>query len=314
MKMKLVLALVAVVSAAVVLISWKPAPAPLAEQSGATLFEQTALEQAAGSSLEPARETDVPLKSAFVPRKAQTPAQNQAAMVAADLLAQIRAALASKNFSDREFVFTNLLVQWVHADPFAAAGFAETNAIGYTRDQILHRVAQLWAATDSSAALNWAATLNNPAEREAILTEVCLQVAESDPAEAIRIRGQFVTDAKPNEGLEALIQRWAEKDLPAALDWGLSHTAGERRDQLVARVAYVQSQTSPFDAATLVTEKIPPGRTQTEAAIAVLHQWASQDMAAAGQWVARFPEGDLRARGLKELGIVARFQTAGQPR
>ena len=105
-----------------------------------------------------------------------------------------------------------------------------------------------------------------------------------------------------------LAERWAEKDFPAALDWALSRAASEQRDLLIARVAYVQSQTSPLEAATLVVEKIPAGRTQTEAAIAVLSQWAKRDLSAAGQWAARFPEGELRSRAYSELGSIARFK------
>lgn len=307
MKTKLVLALVAIISAGIVLSLWKPFSAPLATQLP---FERAALEQTAESSQESAaRETIAARK-----RPAQPQAQTHTATVTEDLLLQIQAVLASANYDDREIVFTNLLVELVHTDPLAAAQFAETNSIGDTHDQVLHRVAELWAATDSAAALNWAATLNNPAERDAILTEVCLQVAESDPAEAVRMRSQLVTDEKPNGGLESVAERWAEKDFSAALDWALSRAASEQRDLLIARVAYVQSQTSPLEAATLVVEKIPAGRAQTEAAIAVLGQWASRDPAAAGQWAKRFPEGDLRSRAFSELGNVARFQSAGGPR
>jgi hypothetical protein len=64
----------------------------------------------------------------------------------------------------------------------------------------------------------------------------------------------------------------------------------------------------------LVVEKIPAGKAQTEAAIAVLHQWALSDLPAAGQWAARFPEGDLRSRAYSELGNIARIKSAGQPR
>ena len=128
------------------------------------------------------------------------------------------------------------------------------------------------------------------------------------------MRSQLVIDEKPNGGLEAVAERWAEKDFPAALNWALSRAASEQRDRLIARVAYVQSQTSPLEAATLVVEKIPVGRAQTEAAIAVLSQWALSDMDAAGQWGARFPEGDLRSRAYSELGNVARIKSAGKLR
>jgi hypothetical protein len=316
MKTKLVLASVVILSAGIVLSLWKSASPPT-EQRDATLFEPAALEQTAENSQESlVNDTIAPGEPGFAPQRApvQPQVQDHAGTVAADLLVQIQAALASANLDDREIVFTKLLAELVRTDPLAAAQFAETNSIGYTHDQVMHRVAQLWAATDSAAALNWAAMLNNPAERDAILTEVCLQVAENDPAEAVRIRSRWVIDEKPNGGLETLTQRWAEKDFSAALDWALSRAAGEQRDQLIGRLAFVQSQSAPFEAATLVAEKIPSGRAQTEAAIAVLNQWALRDMPAAGQWVARFPEGDLRARGFRELGSIARFQSVGQPR
>jgi hypothetical protein len=305
MKTKLVLALVATLSAGIVLSLWKRAAGPPTTHSP---FERAALEQIAQSSREsPANETIAAREI-----RAQPQVQTHTATVTEDLLVQIQTVLGSSTFDDDEIVFTNLLAELVRTDPLAAAQFAETNSIGDTHDQLLHRVAQLWAATDSSAALNWATTLNNPAERDSLLTEVCLQVAESDPAAAVRMRSQLVTDEKPNEGLEAVLQRWAEKDFSAALNWALSRAAGEQRDLLIARLASVQSQTSPFEAATLVVEQIPAGRVQTEAAIAVLNAWASLDVPAAGQWAARFPEGDLRARAYSELGSMARIKSARQ--
>lgn len=223
----------------------------------------------------------------------------------AQLLARIQEALNSTNPDEREIVFSNLLAALVRADPLAAARFAETNELSGTHDLILHRVAQLWAAQDTSAALDWAATLGNAHERDEILTDVFLKIAESDPAEAVRIRSRYVTDQKPNAGLEALTQRWAERDFPAARDWALSRTAGAQRDQLIASLAYVQSQTAPFEAATLAVENVSAGRAQTEAVMAVLHQWALRDLAAAEKWVDGFPEGSLRTRAVNELDGIA---------
>lgn len=304
MKTKLVLALGAVISAGIGLGLWKPAaPPPTTDLPS----EPAALEQTAVSSQESLANEFI--EAPKIP--AQPQVQTHTATVIEDLLVQIQAVLASSNLEDHDFVFTNLLVELVHTDPLAAAQFAETNSIGDTRDQILDRVAQIWAAIDSSAALKWAATLNIPAERDAVLTEVCLQVAESDPAEAIRMCSQLVTDEKPNGGLEAVIERWGEKDFSAALNWALSSAASEQRDLVIAQLAAVQSRTSPFEAATLVVEKIPAGGAQTEAAIAVLNVWASLDPSAAGEWAARFPEGDLRGRAFSELGRIARFKSAG---
>lgn len=182
------------------------------------------------------------------------------------------------------------------ADPQAAARFAETNDDTATRELILHRVAQLWAERDASAALAWAAGLTNPTERDALFTDVCLQLAERDPAEAVRLSGEH-----PHGGLEALAQRWAERDFTAARDWALSRPDGTQRDRLVARLAFQQAQDSPLEAATLAANEIPEGDIQAEAVMAVLHQWTNRDPAAAAEWVALFSEGELRTRATAEM-------------
>jgi len=291
MKPKIPIAMIGIIIAAAALTLWKTAPPPPASVS----ISPTAANKPAHFSSEHAERT--PSAS----RRVRPSVENDPAQ----LLARIQEALGSTNPDDREIVFTHLLAALVRADPLAAARFAETNDVGGTHDLILHRVAQLWAAQDTSAALDWAATLSNARERDEILTDVFLQIAETDPAEAIRTRSRYVTDGKPNAGLEALTQRWAERDFPAALDWALSRDAGAQRDQLIARLAYVQSQTAPFDAATLAVENVPAGKAQTEAVMAVLHQWASRDLAAAEEWVESFPEGDLRTRAVTELNGIA---------
>ena len=292
MKTKISIAMLGIFIAVAAATRWKPAsPAP----ASASISALTVSNNTAHSSSGHAERTS------SASRRVRPSVENDPAQ----LLARIQDALGSTNPDDREIVFTHLLAALVRADPFAAARFAETNDLGGTRDLILHRVAQLWAARDPSAALDWAAALGNSRERDEILTDVFLRIAESDPAEAVRTRRRYVTDEKSNAGLEALAQRWAEKDFPAALDWALSRAAGEQRDQLIARMAFVQSQTAPFDAATLAVENLPEGRVQTEAVMTVLHQWALRDPAAAEKWVEDFPEGDLRTRAVNELNGIA---------
>jgi DNA-binding transcriptional regulator YbjK len=315
MKAKSALALIGIIVAGVVLTLWKPAsdapaPTPIVAAPPSAAHEPTVenrQEQRASETIAPAEPPVVSRKAPLQPK-----AQPSVETVAAELLAQIQEALASTNLDEREIVFTNLLAALVHADPLAAARFAETNYLGDTHDQLLHRAAQLWAQQDSAAALDWAASLNSASERDAILTDVCLQVAERDPAEAVRTRSQYVADEQPNAGLETLAQRWAEKDFAAALDWTLSRANGEQRDQLIARLTFVQSQTSPAEAATLVVQQIPAGEAQTEAVMAVLHQWANRDLAEAAKWVELFPEGELRIRAVNELNGIAKYQSAEQ--
>ncbi|MEO5915313.1 MAG: hypothetical protein ABIS50_13855 [Luteolibacter sp.] len=290
MKTKIPIAMIGIIIAGAAATRWKPAdPAPASVSSALTATNKPAC---------PASELTMP---SSVSRRVRPSVKNSPAQ----LLARIQEALGSTDSDERENVLANELAALVRADPLAAARFAETNDLGGSHDLILHRVAQLWAARDTSAALDWAAALGDARERDEILTDVFLQIAESDPAEAVRTRSRYVTDEKPNPGLEALAQRWADKDFSAARDWGLSRSAGAQRDQLIARLAYVQSQTAPFDAATLVVENVPEGQAQTEAVMAVLHQWGLRDQAAAGKWVGSFAEGDLRTRAVNELSGIA---------
>jgi hypothetical protein len=50
--------------------------------------------------------------------------------------------------------------------------------------------------------------------------------------------------------------------------------AGEIRDELLRRVAFVQAASAPAAAAKLVVEEIPSGPVQTEAILSVINRWA----------------------------------------
>ncbi|MEO7341735.1 MAG: hypothetical protein ABI073_12720 [Luteolibacter sp.] len=59
-------------------------------------------------------------------------------------------------------------------------------------------------------------------------------------------------------------------------------------------------------------ENVPAGRAQTEAVMAVLHQWALRDLTAAGKWVEDFPESDLRTRAVSELNGIRQTRMASE--
>jgi len=78
---------------------------------------------------------------------------------------------------------------------------------------------------------------------------------------------------------------------------------------LMARLAYVQSQTDPASGARLAVKEIAAGSVQDEAVISVVHQWALRDLAGAQAWVNKFPEGPIRVRASTELIGVAASKT-----
>jgi len=159
--------------------------------------------------------------------------------------------------------------------------------------------AREWARANPDAALAW--MLNAPAgeKRDTVAEIACAQIAESDPARAVSLAERYSGGC--SNLLENLVHRWAEQNEPAATAYALSKPSGEERDRLLGRVAFTRSKENPIEAAKLVAEWISPGEVQNEAAISVLHQWASRDPNAALAWAQMFLDDGLRARAVAEV-------------
>lgn len=171
-----------------------------------------------------------------------------------------------------------------------------------------------WSTTDEGLRqleedVSRAAQIASAAERESVLVAACLRWAEIEPADSLRIARVLGLDQVSNAVCEDIIQKWAVRDFASAAGWAGNEPAGEQRDRLMARLAYVRAQTQPAVAAKLVVEQIPAGAVQTEAGICVLHQWALRDFDAAMAWANSFP-GELQDRGRQELAGIARFRLA----
>ena len=220
--------------------------------------------------------------------------------------AQLRAAKKSSDPGRWELV-SSLLAQWVQQDPAGAGRFARSLPTGEWRQTIVRQVAQDWALQDGPGAEKWAAQLPEAGERDLAMTNICFQVAQTDPQQALEIAERQELSAGHGEVTGNLVQQWAERQLFEAATWINKQPAGEQRDQIVGRFAYVQSQTEPAAAANLVMEQIPAGPIQEEAAIAVLHQWGMRDIASAAAWANQFPPGALRDRAEAELQGLAAY-------
>jgi hypothetical protein len=166
------------------------------------------------------------------------------------------------------------------------------------------------AAKDPEGALAAAMKLPVGDERNEALEAVCFGIAETDPADAVKMAKSLNLDAQPGAIMENLVQQWAVTDLSSAQAWANNQPAGEQRDGLTMRIAYIMSQTDPASAANLVVSQITPGSTQDEAVMTVLNQWANQDLNAATTWVKGFSVGPLQERAINELEGIANYQHA----
>jgi hypothetical protein len=164
------------------------------------------------------------------------------------------------------------------------------------RDLLTH-----WAMQDPEAALNWAASQENPAVRRSARSTVCHTVAEKDPRRAVELALAHDADQESDDTLlDHLAMLWLQKEAIPALEWARGQPGGEWKDRLLSKLSFVLSKSDPVTAAQLVAD-LPSGEMQDEAAIAVLHQWALQDASAARQWATGFSEPGLRERAYAEI-------------
>ena len=158
-----------------------------------------------------------------------------------------------------------------------------------------------WAARDAESALAGVMKLPPGDERNQALIAVCHGLAQDDPATAIKLAQTLKLDTQPDAVIPGLVQQWAATDLPSSLDWAYTQPAGGQRDDSMARIAFVLSQTQPMDGINLVQSQIPSGPAQDKAILTVLDQWADQDIDSAIACAIGFPEGPLRQEALNGL-------------
>lgn len=183
----------------------------------------------------------------------------------------------------------------------------EKEDVGDDKYKLL-RSLRAWAAKDPEAALAAAMKLPKGDERNQALSAVCLGLAQTDPADAVKMAQTLNLGSEPRTVMPSLIQQWAANDLSSAMMWANNQPPGKQRDEFNTRIAYVMSQGDPVDAATLVINQISSGSAQNEAVMMVLHQWAKQNLVAAATWVKELPDGPLQARAVKELEGIANYQ------
>jgi hypothetical protein len=196
----------------------------------------------------------------------------------------------------------------------AGGDLALTNLNSPTNSQDLDENRQ-WARNFPAEALAWLQNARDGKQRFAIAEIVFPQLAQTNAAEAVALAEKSIGGSTNIAALGLmgnLAQQWAGQDEKAASAWALAQPPGDQRDQLVQCIAFVESKSDPAQAAQLISQQIPPGPIQSEAAISVVHQWALQDASAALAWAQSFPPGDLRDRAVNEVKNIIAY-SSGSP-
>lgn len=223
-----------------------------------------------------------------------------------DCLSDLNDIADSRRLSDLRQQLVGQLVEWVRSDPAGASRFVETHGIASMREELLRQVSQLSAAQDSTTAENWAEQMADVTERNTALTDVCIQVAQANAPQAILIAERHSLDDAAAQVLENVVQQWAHQDFANAAAWVLQRPEGEQREQMISRLAVVEAQTNPAEAARLIAGQMSPGRAQEEAAMSVVNAWIQKDPGSAAAWVQCFPAGPIRDRAERELANASK--------
>ena len=134
----------------------------------------------------------------------------------------------------------------------------------------------------------------------------CLALAGRDPLAAMELALRENLCANDPGLLPSIFLRLAGCDFAAAQEWAERQEAGDWRDDLLARLAYLRAQTDPLAAARIAVTDLAPGPRRDEAILSVVHQWALRDPEGAALWAGSMPEGALRRRALAEVEGVRR--------
>jgi hypothetical protein len=260
----------------------------------------------------------VPLPTPKAERRANFHGQGQAASAGdaatSRLLEEIQAALDSSNPGDAAGVFTNQLPALVRLDPWAAARFAQRNESQSWHVDFMRALVENWADLNPGEAVRWVAQIEKPDEQDNMLSCLCFQVARSDSVRAIQIIEQQGADTDRRRMLlGSLAHEWAIQDMANAINWAAEYPAGATRDGLFTRIALAESKSSPWEAACLLVQQVPPGPAQQEAGMSILHEWALQDAVGAAAWAEEFPDGELRDRAIDEVTRIAAYVAGPLP-
>jgi hypothetical protein len=202
-----------------------------------------------------------------------------------------------------------LLARLVAIDSHAAAQFAEHVSEASLREVSMRVVAQRWAHIDAAAATQWAGSLGDNAERDQAISNVALELAQSDPVQAVRLLERHFTADMPAGVFEGVVQQWAEKNYEDALAWSETLPPGARRDLILQRLVFVQANRDPMDAARLADVTLADSDKRTDALASVASSWGSRDPRSAREWASTLT-GHSRERVDAELALLS---TADSP-
>lgn len=196
-----------------------------------------------------------------------------------------------------------MLRRWVECAASDAAQWVNALPEGELRRVALLQVAEVWPNTSLAEATAWAASLANETERQHALLAVAHEAVRLQPIAAL----QIAVDFTPGEQRDDLICRaateWATTDTENALQWAQQIPAPSLRKTVLAGEILSWADQDPHAAATFAVDAFEAGRLLDDLVISIVQRWAQQNLKATSDWVAQFPEGQLRTIAMANLAL-----------
>lgn len=193
---------------------------------------------------------------------------------------------------------------WARENPSAAATWAAQQSVPALRQEALNQVALAWAESDVTQALEWALQLPADEAQADVLKNLGYELARTDPVKALALAATLSPERGRDDLLIHAASQWANTDALAATEWACSIPGLALRERVLAAITTAVADQNPESAVLLTTQTIWPGKSQNQAAIAIVQRWTQQDPKEAASWVQQFPAGELKTTALNNLIAV----------
>lgn len=188
-----------------------------------------------------------------------------------------------------DWSWNRFLSSWAGDDPAAASA----SLAGLPHQVALNNadaIAGAWARRDPGAALTWAQSLKDNAQRRSALGVAIGVIARDDPERATALAAAQPAGERRTM-LQSIASSMASADGPAAVKWAESLTDPAERQRSLAVIAG-EIRYSDLDTARAAIERIPPGALRKDALEGYARSMSWIDPAGAKEWLQTLKPGE----------------------
>ncbi|MGC4073981.1 MAG: hypothetical protein QM760_16015 [Nibricoccus sp.] len=187
---------------------------------------------------------------------------------------------------------------WLIEDPGPAADWiaarrdsTEEHALTITR----------YMATNLDKLCSYCERLPEGEWRKKMLSQAVFELAESDPAIAVRIAQMMNAGEEQTNALEMSAFVWFGRDFSAAANWTNSIDNPLLREKLLALSAKAISVTDPDLGADWLTKAVKSESLLTETALDIIDLWADRSPSQAANWLAHMTDASFQDQAIDRL-------------